>query len=202
IKILVYFQTYNFLRGIGYQGQGRGGTYVFNWNNFNFPLPSVTSLPQSGYTTENGVIVPYLSAFLKIADSDPRITNSGIIDEDQLKVIGCVVSTDGFSFKPGLVLDKRTKHVVGTTDSIDKDYTIVHENIDPIILKNKYITENNSTCLETIDGMLGLPISQNYHGRGHSAQETANETEETIYTLHQCASCIQEGVILQNVCIT
>jgi hypothetical protein len=63
-------KTMNLLRGPGHLNQGRGGTFEFNWKDWNFPfVPSKTTRDKNkaGYTTRNGIIKSLLVAYLLLA---------------------------------------------------------------------------------------------------------------------------------------
>lgn len=87
----------NLLRGAGFHGQQKGGTFEFKWKNWNLPFvpsKSTRSKDKAGYTTKNGIIKSLLISYLLLA----QLEESGVqplIDNPNLRVIPVCLATDG-----------------------------------------------------------------------------------------------------------
>ena len=65
-----------------------GGIPVFDWVKWNWPLPGKTTRDKmySGYSTENGILAPFLESFLQLAStSDGGILT--LFEDKSVKVI-------------------------------------------------------------------------------------------------------------------
>ena len=97
-------KTMNLLQGPGHLYQGRGGTFEFNWKDWNFPfVPSKTTRDKNttGYTTKNGIIKSLLVAYLLLAQLKESNVKP-ILENPTIFLIPCTLVTDGLSLKPGL----------------------------------------------------------------------------------------------------
>lgn len=117
IKFLGGSSTWNFVRGPGFFGTGRGRLKAFKtFADLNLCGLSKNSSKrfQAGYTTGSGVIKPHLLslyslAFYSVADLPT------LISTDKVKVIPLSQAIAGTALKPGLQYHSLQKIVVGLT---------------------------------------------------------------------------------------
>ena len=198
IKYLGGQKTYNFVRGPGFDGKGRGGTKkVESLSIFNLPGPSLHALRRcnAGYTTEGGVITSHLKSFHQLA-IQPESQLSPLITSDIVHVIPCNVSSDGTALKPGLEYDSVKEMVVGSTDKIDIEY--IRNNPEPAI-KNKILVDADVSFLVSLANKLSLPVAVQYLPKAVTGQQMRDRLSEMILSMQTCESCLSACQISDNV---
>lgn len=185
-------KTMNLLRGPGHRNQGRGGTFQFNWKDWNLPfVPSKTTRDKNkaGYTTRNGVIKSLLVAYLLLS----KLEDSGVqplVHSSSLLLIPTALATDGLSLKPGLQFDRRVKELVGLLFPVS--FTYVKENPvpDPSFLRGSFIVEANALILTTLDNKLSLPVGNDYICKKNDGNAVKDRIETRVKQLQICLRCL------------
>lgn len=178
----------NLLRGAGFHGEQKGGTFEFKWENWNLPFvpsKSTRSKDKAGYTTRNGVIKSLLISYLLLA----QLEESGVqplIDNPNLRVIPVCLATDGMSIKPGLQFDTRIKELVGLLFPVDLEYVESTPSPDPATLKGSFVTEVNCEIITSLDNNLSLPVGLEFTGN------VANRIMKRAVQLQICLRCLME----------
>ena len=162
----------NFLRGPGHDGEGAGGIPVFDWVKWNWPLPGKTTHDKmySGYSTENGILAPFLESFLQLAStSDGGILT--LFEDKSVKVIPVMLAKDGMQLKPGLWYDSKQGKLIGSTLNLSYNY-IKQGEPDRELIKSSMVQEAEVLCLTTADAKFSLPVGVNHLSKGLTAAET------------------------------
>lgn len=184
----------NLLRGAGFHGQQKGGTFEFKWENWNLPFvpsKSTRSKDKAGYTTKNGIIKSLLISYLLLA----QLEESGVqplIDNPNLRVIPVCLATDGMSIKPGLQFDTRIKELVGLLFPVDLEYVESTPSPDPATLKGSFVTEVNCEIITSLDNNLSLPVGLEFTGKRVSGEDVANRIMKRAVQLQICLRCLME----------
>lgn len=185
----------NLLRGPGLTVQKGGGTFSFNWKDWNFPfIPGKTTRAKykDGYTctTRNGIQKNLLESFLLIATSE-KSSVCPIISQCSLKLIPVSYATDGMSLKPGLQFDSRLKELVGLVFPVDLAYVQANPNPDPQMLKTSFVTEADAGVLTTLDGKLSLPVGTSFKGKSVTGQMVFEKVTKEVKQVQICLRCLQ-----------
>lgn len=175
----------NLLRGAGFYGQQKGGTFDFNWENWNLPFvpsKSTRSKDKAGYTTKDGIIKNLLISYLLFA----QLEESGVhplIDQPHLHVIPVCLATDGMSIKPGLQFDTSVKELVGLLFPVDLEYVKATPSPDPGTLKVSFVTEVNCEIITSLDNNLSLPVGLEFTGKRVSGEDVAERIMKRVAQL-------------------
>jgi hypothetical protein len=126
LQFLSDLKVMNLLRGHGNLGTGRGGAKTFNWDDYNIPLPSMTSRKGSsgGYSTKSGVLRPLL-VHAQQPKGETTYTHSETVYPFSLAMDGSLYARQG--------------RIEGTNVDIDTEY--VENNAKPNVKmrgKRKY----------------------------------------------------------------
>lgn len=183
------------MRGPGFHGTGKGGTKVFDWSTWNWPLPGRTTRGKEtqGYTTESGIHKYLLVSFLEMMHNGNSCES---LHEDQyLKLFPVSLQRDGMQIKPGLVVDSRQGICVGSTERIDSQFINKHPNPTPEFLKQILVKEADCCCVTTLDGKLSLPIGIDYLPPGLTGEDTKISFMSKIQLIQTCLRCLKSGRI-------
>lgn len=184
----------NLLRGAGFHGQQKGGTFEFKWENWNLPFvpsKSTRSKEKAGYTTKDGIIKSLLISYLLLA----QLEESGVhplIDQPHLRVIPVCLATDGMSIKPGLQFDTRVKELVGLLFPVDLEYVKATPSPDPGTLKVSFVTEVNCEIITSLDSNLSLPVGLEFTGKRVSGEDVAERIMKRVAQLQICLRCLMQ----------
>ena len=75
----------------------------------------------SGYSTENGILAPFLESFLQLTStSDGGILT--LFEDKSVKVIPVMLAKDGMQLKPGLLYDSKQGKLIGSTLNLSYNY--------------------------------------------------------------------------------
>lgn len=185
----------NLLRGPGFKGQKKGGSYDFRWKDWNLPFvpsKSTRNKEKAGYNTKNGIIKSLLVSYLLIA----QLEESGVvplIDQPDLQIIPVSLASDGISIKPGLQFDTRLKNLVGLLFPVDLDYVKANPSPDPATLKSSFVTEVNCEIITSLDNNLSLPVGIEYTGKRVSGDDTAESIQKRATQLQICLRCLMQS---------
>lgn len=185
-------KTLNLLRGPGHINQGRGGTFQFNWKDWNFPfVPSKTTRDKckAGYTTHNGIIKSLLVAYLLIATQQESGVEPLLRNKSQL-LIPAALATDGLSLKPGLQFDRRVKELVGLIFPVDLNYVKNNPVPDPNEMRKAFVVEANSAVVTTLDNKLSLPLGNDFSPKGLNGNDIQNRIDTRVKQLQICLHCL------------
>ena len=185
-------KTLNLLRGPGHINQGRGGTFQFNWKDWNFPfVPSKTTRDKckAGYTTHNGIIKSLLVAYLLIATQQESGVEPLLRNKSQL-LIPAALTTDGLSLKPGLQFDRRVKELVGLIFPVDLNYVKNNPVPDPNEMRKAFVVEANSAVVTTLDNKLSLPLGNDFSPKGLNGNDIQNRIDTRVKQLQICLHCL------------
>ena len=164
----------NLLRGPGHDGEGaRVFLCIPDWVKWNWPLPGKTTRDKmySGYSTENGILAPFLESFLQLAStSDGGILT--LFEDKSVKVIPVMLAKDGMQqLKPGLLYDSKQGKLIGSTLNLSYNY-IKQGEPDRELIKSSIVQEAEVLCLTTADSKFSLPVGVNHLSKGLTAAET------------------------------
>jgi hypothetical protein len=175
------------LRGKGFFGQKFGGTYNFNWDNWNIPLPSIEE--ETGYTSESGISKGLISAFLKHSASAGSPVQP-LVDTPMVKIFGTVAGKDGMVIKPGFQFDRRTKTVIGGNS--DLTFSDVQEKLgsSKSDLRDFFNVEADTWCLSTIDYTFTLGVGVDYVTKSLNGQDVFENVTSRILQMECCLSCM------------
>ena len=151
-------KTMNLLRGPGHRNQGRGGTFQFNWKDWNLPfIPSKTTRDKNkaGYTTRNGIIKSLLIAYLLLAQLEDSEVQP-LLQSSSLLLIPAALATDGMSLKPGLQFDRRLKELVGLLFPVTLAFPKENPLPDPSFLHDSFVVEANALVVTALDNKLQI----------------------------------------------
>ena len=192
----------NLLRGAGFHGQQKGGTFEFKWENWNLPFvpsKSTRSKDKAGHTTKDEIIKSLLISYLLLV----QLEESGVqplIDQPHLRVIPVCLATDGMSIKPGLQFDTGVKELVGLLFPVDLEYVKSTPSPDPATLKGSFVTEVNCEIITSLDNNLSLPVGLEFTGKRVSGEDVANRIIKRVAQLQICLRCLmQHTTITMNV---
>jgi len=182
----------NLLHGAGFDGKQKGGTFNFNWENWNLPFvpsKSTRSKDKAGYTTKDGIIKSLLISYLLLA----QLEESGVqplIDQPHLRVIPVCLATDGMSIKPALQFDTCVKELVGLLFPVDLEYVKANPSPDSRTLKVSLVTEVNCEIITSLDNNLSLPVSLEFKGKCISGEDVAERIMKRVTQLQICLRCL------------
>jgi len=185
----------NLLRGPGFKGQKKGGTYEFRWSDWNLPfVPSkkTRGKDKAGYTTKDGIIKSLLVSYLLIA----KLEESGVIpliEQPHLRIIPVILATDGMSIKPGLQFDTRLKTLVGLLFPVNLDYVKTNPSPHPATLKASFVTKVNCEIITSLDNNLSLPVGIQHTGKRVSGEDMAERIQKLCTRLQICLRCLMHS---------
>ena len=185
-------KTMNLLRGPGHRNQGRGGTFQFNWKDWNLPfVPSKTTRDKNkaGYTTRNGIIKSLLVAYLLLSQLEDSEVQP-LLQSSSLLVIPAALATDGMSLKPGLQFDRRVKELVGLLFPVSVTYAKENCFPDPRFLRESFVVEANALVVTTLDNKLSLPVGNDYTCKKTDGNAIKNRIERRVKQLQICLHCL------------
>ena len=185
-------KTMNLLRGPGHLNQGRGGTFEFNWKDWNFPfVPSKTTRDKNkaGYTTRNGIIKSLLVAYLLLAQLKESHVKP-ILENPTIFLIPCTLATDGLSLKPGLQFDRRLKELVGLVFPVTHRYVKDNAEPDPTVLRDSFVVEANAVVITTLDNKLSLPVGNGYNSKKVDGDAAKSRVMTRAKQLQICLNCL------------
>ena len=185
-------KTMNLLRGPGHRKQGRGGTFQFDWKDWNLPfVPSKTTRDKNkaGYSTRNGVIKSLLVSYLLLS----QLEDSGVqplLKNSSLHLIPAALATDGMSIKPGLQFDGRVKELVGLIFPVSATYVKENPVPNPSFLRESFVVEANAMILTTVDNKLSLPVGNDYTCKKTDGNSVKNKIETRVKQIQICLRCL------------
>lgn len=185
----------NLLRDPGFKGQKKGGTYDFQWRDWNLPfIPSkkTRGKDKGGFTTKDGIIKSLLVSYLLLAQVEES-RGVPLIEQPHLCIIPVSLATDGISIKPGLQFDTRLKDLVGFLFPVKFDYVKTNPSLDPATLKASFVTEVNCRIITSLDNNFSLPVGVEYSGKSVSGENTAERIQKHVTQLQICLRCLMQS---------
>lgn len=185
-------KTMNLLRGPGHRNQGRGGTFQFNWKDWNLPfIPSKTTRDKNkaGYTTRNGIIKSLLIAYLLLAQLEDSEVQP-LLQSSSLLLIPAALATDGMSLKPGLQFDRRLKELVGLLFPVTLAFAKENPLPDPSFLRDSFVVEANALVVTALDNKLSLPVGNDYTSKKTNGDTVKKRIETRVKQLQICLHCL------------
>lgn len=214
VKYLGGQKSFNFVRGPGFLGSGRGGIkHVNTLSDFNLGGPSTHALRkcQAGFSTQSGVYSSLMNAFYQNALLEKALV-SPLFSSDTVHIIPCCLAADGTALKPGLEYDNTHHCVVGLTDSLNTDYIKANPIANNLHLKSQMVTEADVSFLTSLDNGASMPIGVHYLPKSFSVEQMKDMFIETALSVQICASCLVDCIktnisivnknIVQDVCIS
>ncbi|CAC5377287.1 unnamed protein product [Mytilus coruscus] len=164
-------------------GSGSGSNRPVENLKINFGGPShPTRLKHSsGYTTESGIVKPWLKSLLEIA-TDEGSSSKSLFENDLVKVYPVVLANDRTALKPGFQFDEEQNHVVGLDPKADYNFVKNNSKPDTEMLRSAIITEANVSYASLIDN-----TSPTLSGDGQIVRESNCKSE--------CGQCIELVVV-------
>ena len=189
----------NLLRGPGHDGEGAGGIPVFDWVKWNWPLPGKTTRDKmySGYSTENGILAPFLKSFLQLAStSDGGILT--LFEDKSVKVIPVMLAKDEMQLKPGLLYNSKQGKLIGSTLNLSYNY-IKQGEPDRELIKSSMVQEAEVLCLTTADAKFSLPVGVNHLSKGLTSAETLEIIKKEMKQINVCLNHLKLRLVdLEN----
>lgn len=184
-------RTVTFLRGPVHEGQGRGGTKTFTFENANLGGPSynLRSKLKSGYTNKSGVHKNLIDTFQTISHLklEPHFSNSTV------NVVAVAVASDGTALKPSIQFDPLYKTNVGLVEEIDIKYVKEHPDVKGEDLKDRFVTEAVVTVCTDVSNYFALPKAVDYMPkRGKTGANILQLMLDRICLLQVCRKCLTE----------
>ncbi|CAC5404646.1 unnamed protein product [Mytilus coruscus] len=214
VKYLGGQKSFNFVRGPGFLGPGRGGIkHVNTLSDFNLCGPSTHALRkcQAGFSTKSGVYSSLMNAFYQNALLEKALVPP-LFSSDTVHIIPCCLADDGTALKPGLEYDNTHHCVVGLTDSLNADYIKANPIANNLHLKSQMVTEADVSFLTSLDNGASMPIGVHYLPKSFSGEQMKDMFIETALSVQICASCLVDCIktnisivnknIVQDVCIS
>ena len=204
IKFLGGLKSYNFVRGPGFHGTGKGGQKeIQSLSDFNLCGPSRYCLRKSqpDFTCNSGIYSYLLKAFYDTA-SMPNIVVIPLFKSDMVYVIPCCMACDGTAVKPGLQYDDTHHCIVGLIEPIDINF--VKENPEPNNdeLKSKMVSEADVTFLTALDNSVSMPVGVHYLPKAFSGQDMEVVFTNSMVSVEICSNCLSECIRQENYILT
>lgn len=190
-------KTVNFLRGPMWFGSGSGSNRPVENLKINFGGPShPTRLKHSsGYTTESGIVKPWLKSLLEIA-TDKGSSSKSLFENDLVKVYPVALANDGTALKPGFQFDEEQNHVVGLDTNADYNFVKNNPKPDTEMLRSAIITEANVSYASLIDNTVSLPIAVYYKPKaGKTGSEMKQQILKEVTIVQTCLGCLQSPTL-------
>ncbi len=141
-------RTANCLRGPGFMGQKFGGTYDFEWEDWNFPSPTVQD--DAGYSVQSGIFNPFLRTFIARCCESSKDKIKPIIDNKLIKLFPVSSGRDGMAIKPGFAFDRRQKIIVEGKEIIDLEHVDKFQTSDLTRYRDFFNTEAETCSLQHV----------------------------------------------------
>ena len=190
LKCLGGSRTANCIRGPGFLHQKFGGTYTFNWSDWNFPFPP--PVDDIGYTTASGIIKPFLEGALSICFNDRQLANA-LIDTPTVFLIPLVTSKDGMAIKPGFQFDRRTKQIIGGEKILTLEDVNQMRGMKPEEMKSQFHTEAETWCMSTLDSSLHFTVGVDYSVKSVKGSDVLENDTHRIQQIEQCQRCLKNS---------
>ncbi|VDH93896.1 Hypothetical predicted protein [Mytilus galloprovincialis] len=201
IKYLGGERTVNFLRGPMWHGTGTGGLKNPDDAKLNFGGPSSHARLKrsSGYTTESGVIKPWLISMLQLATNDSKVVP--LVESSTVKVIGLTMANDGTALKPSILYDEHQKVNVGLKDTASLDFVRKNSNPDPDFLRQNVVTDAaDITYISTIDNNISLPVAVTYKPKsGKTGEDIKSQFLYEVCIVQTCLRCLQQATSMRHI---
>lgn len=184
--------TYNFVRGPMFFGQGGGFEHNFNDIRMNLGGPSETtcSKNRTAFTTKSGVLKSLSLLQLKLLKKDTSTSANPLLSNNLTTVFPCSYSNDGTALKAAVEFDPVSKTNVGLTCTVDSSFVKKNSPPDPEMLYDKIVTEAVVGSLTSIDNKVCLPVSVDYFPKsGKTGAALTDLFMKYLRLLQMCESC-------------
>jgi len=185
------------MRGLGFESK----TAPFDWQRFNFPLPSLRSIRahRDGIVVKSGIVVQHLRACIAMM-CDPVNGAAALADTKSLKLVPISLQRDGMQLSAGGCFDPATKTIVGTTTSIDAAFIRQHPAPPPNFLKNNLVREADEYVAVSLDNKQSFQL-----GTDFTAACSGSQVRDLILRasrlLQTCACCLKSANAVDNVLV-
>ena len=187
-------RTVDMLRGPMFFGQGRGSSHDTGSLKMNLRSPSEETCrkSQAGYTTKSGVIKSLSRAFVKLSSLDGVADTIPLINNDQLKVVPCVLANDGTALKLSIQFDARTKTNVCLDVAAGISFVKKNPEPSPQFLSQHIVTEVLVSSVTALDNTCSLPCSVHYAPKSGKTAAEMKQLYETYCKIFQIFEACQE----------
>lgn len=161
----------------------------------NIPLPSIRSVRQKepAYTTQPGVELCALKAFLKLASHNGRL--KALVQNDMIAAYPVVFQRDGLALKPALQLDPASGKYVGGKQDVDVKYMEEHPTPTAADVKDLLHVEADQGFIGSLCGELALPVLTDFSGRSKTKEEVRDNVLHRCIQLQVCLRCLTTGTV-------
>lgn len=194
-------RTWNFVRGPGFVGTGRGGAKEFRtFSDFNLCGPSTNSSKRfhAGYTTDSGVIKPHLLSLYSFAFNSAADLPA-LISTNKVEVILVCEAIDGTALKPGLEFDLRQKKVVGLVNPLEPRMFTENTIPESKEIKDKLITSAEVIYATTLDNGASIPVGVWYRPKSVSGEEMLQSIQKSAKTIQTCERCLKQQTATNHI---
>ena len=194
-------RTVNFIRGPMLTGTGQQGMRHELTPKINLGGPARTTRHKvsPGYTTDSGIIKPWLATFIELANADGSQAVP-IISTPVVKVFSAALQNDGTALKSSIQFDEKQQVNIGLKHRVDLEYVKQHSEPNPEYLKANVITEVNVDFLTLTDDTVSFPAGVHYFTK---AGKTGNEMKAHFLTsigiIQTCQKCLGLAVPVRNI---